>query len=266
MKTTATTTLNNIISNWTGDTDIFDVIIKDPQITGIPTIYSYNSETIVRHIINSYGEWLFVYNTLPNPFQHVTTTDAESQFTFYWLDYIADNMINFQRIGHAYNLIYNPINSYMKNTNETVGQTGNNNTTTTDDFITATDIPPKNISTHTYGDTAGNDIPTNTTKQSTFDDANFVNTIQNTSSGTETTVNYYDTTGMINPVIKTTNKGTRTKSETNSDDITRNTETTGNIGLIKIQDLIKSEIDLRKFDMLDYIVDGFIKKYCFLAT
>ena len=208
------------------------------------TLAHYSFDTIISEMLEHYAEWQYTmyyidsrYNSHNNPI---------ADFTSKWLDYKNENMGNWQRICVAYNMDYNPIHNYDRvedgttNNNDTVGSS-NNSTNTFEQLNDAT-------TTHDYNPNSTDGISTEYYSTTYDDTTNPKLTGKNNMKGIERT---------------TTNNGTtqttyaNTANTEQSSNGTHHLEVRGNIGVTTTQQMIESEMNLRKFNFLQYIIDGF---------
>ena len=183
MKTTASITIIELLKNYSpsGELDkTFDIDIRDSQVEGNPLLYGYVYGNVLNNLITRYGDWSYIYLDLQT--KYTSYNDPLNDFILLWLNYKYDNMLNWERIAHAYNLQYNPIHNYDRNETETIGRTNNgDNTTSFNDYKIKQDIPPKSVTKHTFGDDSGGNLPTSTQSKTTYDSSDFVNDIQSVS-------------------------------------------------------------------------------------
>lgn len=132
--------------------------------------------------------------------------------------------------------------------------------------------------TQTRGDTGDvqvtasntNDI-TVTNQVSPFNDADFKNRdkteTSDNSSGEQTTTQNLNSTGNANTTGTTTSKNTGTVNVNDTGTIKRTYEDLeqGNIGITMSQQMAQAERDYVKFNIVDYIIDDFKKRFCILV-
>lgn len=267
MMTTKTITIVDLLKNWIFTNppadDVFHVVITDPQTDGNPVIYDYMPDNIIRVLIERYTDWLFPYCCIQSQFTNYN--DPHNTFSDAWIDYKTDNMPNWQRIAHAYNIYYNPIHNYDRNETETYTKTNNHlNSDSYDNYKIKQDVPPLVNTTHSYGNgKTGNDAVDNITNVSLTNtyDGTLVDTTTDKITGSETTTNQYTNDKTT---VDTEYTGTHTLSGNNNENLNRNLQINGNIGVTTSAQMLTDELKLRNFDMLDHIIDNFAKKYLFL--
>ena len=121
---------------------------------------------------------------------------------------------------------YNPIENYNSTETESIEMSGENSTTS-------------EISTTTTGETTTNTTGETTETLSPYDSENFNNNSKNNSSGI--------TTENSSSSDNSSNTMSGTSSQTNA----RTLKRSGNIGVTTSQQMIQSEIELRKNDMIN---------------
>lgn len=208
------------------------------------TLAHYSCDTIISEMLEHYAEWQYTmyyidsrYNSHNNPI---------ADFTNKWLDYKNENMENWRRICDAYNMVYNPIHNYDRiedgstNNNDTVGSS--NNSTNTFEQLNDT------TTTHDYNPNSTDGISTEYYSTTYDDTTNPKLTGKNNMKGVErTTTN--------NGSTQTTYANTANTEQSSNG--THHLEVRGNIGVTTTQQMIESEMNLRKFNFLQYIIDGF---------
>lgn len=262
---TATKTLIEILGDYVpnpaGDGNLFSIKIYDTVSDSngnYPVLYSFSANQVISKMIEMYGLWSFVYINVETNFTDPVNPTAV--FFASWTDYKEDNMTNWQRIAHAYNVQYNPIFNYDRTESETTENSHNNTLTDTyDNYKVSSDIQPKQITTVTKG-VDGNESATITGK-TTYDRDVFTDAVKSVETGKDMTETYYDTEKTT---LDTTYSGGKTESSTGNDNITRKLNVSGNIGVTSTQSMITQEMQLRRFEMLDYIIVNFVRKYLVL--
>lgn len=208
------------------------------------TLAHYSFDTIISELLEHYSEWQYTmfyidsrYNSHSNPI---------ANFTRKWLDYKSENIENWKRICVAYSLDYNPIHNYDRvedgtnNNNGTVASSNNSTNTfeQLNDTTTTHDYNPNNadgICTEYYATTYDD-----TTNPKLASKNNMKGVEQTTTNSGKTQTTYANTAN--------------TEQSSNSD---HHLEVRGNIGVTTTQQMIESEMNLRKFNLLQYIIDGF---------
>lgn len=268
VQTTQTIKIVDLLKDWVltnpPDNDVFHVIITDPQTDGNPVIYEYTADNIIRVLIERYTEWLFPYCSIQSRYTNYNA--PHNTFFDAWLDYKADNMPNWERIAHAYNLYYNPIHNYDRTENEYYKKDDNHSKTQSyDDFRVKQDVPPLVNSTHAYGNgKTGNDAVDSITSliQTNTYDGTLTDTTTDKTTGTETTTYEYSDN---KETVDTQYTGSQTISGYNGESLNRSLKAYGNIGVTTSAQMVNEELKLRNFDMLDHIIENFAKKYLLLA-
>lgn len=125
---------------------------------------------------------------------------------------------------------YNPIENYNSTETESTEMTGTNSTTS-------------EISTTATGETTSNTTGETTETLSPYDSENFNNNSKNNSSA--------NTTENTSSSDNSSNTMSGTSSQTNA----RTLKRTGNIGVTTSQQMIQSEIELRKNDLINDFFD-----------
>lgn len=228
--------------------DAFNITItntvKDQNGEHTVTLAHYPFDSIISELLEHYAE--FQYTMFYIDSRYNNHNNPVANFTSKWLDYKNENMENWRRICVAYSLDYNPIHNYDRiedGTNNSIGTVGSSNNSTNtfeqlNDTTTTHDYNPNNvdgISTEYYS--------------TTYDDTtNPKLTGKNNTKGIErTTTN--------NGSTQTTYANTA-NTEQNSN-VNHHVEVRGNIGVTTTQQMIESEMKLRKFNLLEYIIEGF---------
>lgn len=242
-------TITEILGDYipTDSNDAFSISIKDIEGN---IIMEYTSEETIEHMLEKFSDWSYVYNstttryTADNPLHSLIRT-----FVYYKVN----NADNWTRIATAYTAKYNPIHNYDRTesstTSHTFNETGTNNTTAT---ATNTQLTP-DISTLKYGDNENSGVKTTNTS-TTYDNQNPFETTASTTTGSQTNTNTMGTR-------KNDSSADGNYNRNYSDNNIYNSETSGNIGVTKTTDMIESEIKLRNFEYLDYILDNFASRY-----
>lgn len=163
--------------------------------------------------------------------------------THYW---------TFDKWVRAINISYDPLENYDRREEWT---------DTSKDSGTATSAT-NNDSTDTSTDKTTNDLTnsgTTTTDKSAFDDNDYSpydKVTVNSTSG-----NNVDSTHTNTLQGNTTN----TSSANNESETKRSGRTHGNIGVTTSQQMLQSELDIAKFNLINQITDLFIKDFCVMT-
>lgn len=236
---------------------LWDYVPTDPvtddvfhiTVTGDRTYYDFTYDDVINRLMTDYGDWSFVYNDLQTRY---TVTDPLIAFLRQWIDYKNDNMDNWLRIAKAYNSEYNPIHNYDRTEEHTAKSNWADHTSNSGSDSTNQTTPVESTSTHYYNPDNSEGIKI-TNKSTTFDNENLVDTVSNTTTG------YERTTNDLGEMLTTVTRGTEVDRTGNNEITEDTTRTKGNIGITTTQQMIQAEIELRKLDMLTYIIDGFAK-------
>ena len=218
--------------------------VKDETGEHTVTLVHYPFDTIISELLEHYAEWQYTmfyidsrYNSHNNPI---------ANFTSKWLDYKYENLENWRRICVAYAMDYNPIHNYDRiedgtnNNNGTIGSS--NNSTNTFEQLNDT------TTTHDYNPNNADGITTEYYSTTYDDTTNPKLTSKNNMKGVEQTT----TNGG-----KTQTTYDNTSNTTQNNNGTHHVEVKGNIGVTTTQQMIESKMKLRKFNLLQYIIDGF---------
>lgn len=135
------------------------------------------------------------------------------------------------KLYNVLNSEYNPIENYNRVENTTINNTGNE---TNNETISNSEV-------FTGGHT-NNNTNENTHKISAFNDENFSNDSNDVNNSTDE-FTYNDETK--------TNKGTNTLTKTNKGTNKTQSTISGNIGVTTTQQMIVSEIELRKYNLVN---------------
>lgn len=202
--------------------------------------------------------------------------DAESQFEKVFKNFIKRRQKDFNLIYQSlYDYTYNPIENYNRMEESDIIKGGKDSNVTTG----------HNDTTYNYGSVDKRDDNLTSTAQSTATDSNggedsitkFVSGFNqpNTLNESERELSTYGKITTSNADTTSKNTGTQTNSKTGTD--TNNTETTsnteinyggtekttsnihGNIGVTTSQQMITAELEMRKYNLLENILDEFIE-------
>lgn len=226
---------------------LLEILEQNPQINisvfesvsdSIHTLQLFSVEETQRELLQKYGFMIYPYysNTETDTIQQAVENFVES-----WERFFEKNRVNFTRMYAALIAEYNPINNYDMTENET-------NSETRGEVL------------KTFAPTAENIISESTTTRenvdslvTTFDDVTprLDNRVQNPQTTISTTTN---TVG---------NTETTTQNAPNSGE--RSLTRSGNIGVTTSQQMIESEINLRRFNFVDYVLSEFVKQHCFFV-
>ena len=135
------------------------------------------------------------------------------------------------KLYNVLNSEYNPIENYNRVENTTINNTGNE---TTNENINNSEV--------LTGGHTNNNTNENTHKVSAFNDENFSNDSNDVNNSTDV-FTYNDETK--------TNTGTNTSSKNNTGTNETHSTISGNIGVTTTQQMIVSEIELRKYNLVN---------------
>lgn len=226
---------------------LMEILMENPQIDisvfesasdSIHTLQIFSADETRNELLQKYGFMIYPYysNTETDTIQQ-----AVENFVKSWERFFEKNRVNFSRMYAALIAEYSPINNYDMTETET-------NTETRGEVL------------KTFTPTSENIVSESTTTRenvdslvTTFDDAtprldNRVQNPQTTISTTTNTIGNTETTTQNAP-----DSGERT--------LTRS----GNIGVTTSQQMIESEINLRRFNFVDYVLSEFVKQHCFFV-
>lgn len=235
------------------ENDAFHIKITDTNDNSI-VYYEYNSHEVLTKLINEYAEWSIVYNNIQSKY---TYQEPYLYLLRLWVDFKADNKQNWQRIATAYNSMYNPIHNYDRTETEDYDKTSGYTNTDSYDNYTITSKPADTTVTHVIGNDSNG--LTTTTQSTTYNDDTLVDKLKNTTQGSETTSTTFDSDST------TTYAGTHTLTNNSNEKLNnRNLHVSGNIGVTTTQQMISAEIELRKVDMLEKILNDFAREHLVL--
>lgn len=186
-----------------------------------------SSEDINVYFFTKYGERFFSY------YSDDSEDDGYETFKILWSTYKRNNIFNWTRMLKAYHLEYNPINNYDMTETEITKHEGNNVKETTTSSSTTTDTTTPNKT----------DV--------------YVTSDENPSGRLS---NYTSFSGGTSQ----NNDGTLTENETIAD-VNRTLSRSGNIGVTTSQQMLQSELELRRMDFVDYVLTGFLDKNTFFG-
>lgn len=226
--------------------DVFDILLtktvtKDDGTTDTITLVHYTYDTIISEIMRNYAT--FDYTMFYIGSQYNKHNQIED-FVDKWLNYKTNMIDNWTRIAIAYSLDYNPIHNYDRTETGHRDYTNDSGvyTDSTSNYQSLTDAS----STYDYTD---NDTLTTTNYATTYDDSNNPKI-----SGKTTTKGKYKVStdgGSAQNKINTLSTSGTNQNENYTNNIS------GNIGITTSQQMIQSECDLRKLNLLQHIIRGF---------
>lgn len=258
------TTVNNLIKTMTAEMyDAFNL-----NITGEneETLFSVDGENVLKTLSGLYGTWCFVYesdNIFPGDVAHPL-----SDFLAAWNLFCYDNLPNLTNILKAYTEEYKPLENYRMEEEHTAASTWGKTHTDTGAETTETEIHTNNTTTTEIDD----DNPvTDTQYSTTYDDTvNNRKTGESVSTGTTSTHNITapDVDGVAQnrtKVSKSFDGHGYTESGTDSTTLDKTTRS-GNIGVTTSQQMLQSELDVRRFTPLRFFIDKFAHDTLILST
>lgn len=167
-----------------------------------------------------YLMWLLRYST----FNYISDDESEIKSYMGILSKIYSE--RFTKSVNALLTDYNPIENYNSTETESIEMSGTNSTTS-------------ELSTTATGETTTNTTGVTTETLSPYDSENFNNNSKNSSSG--------NTTENTSSSDNSSNTTSGTSSQTNA----RTLKRSGNIGVTTSQQMLQSEIELRKNDLIN---------------
>lgn len=183
------------------------------------------SNDALKNFLIKFADWSFL---------RIDTKTALVQFTEYWNFFQTQNNENMWRAYLALNEEYNPLHNYDKDSK----------ITTETDAHTDTQKNPKVKTTNSGGTT------TSTDKTSPYDAGNsFVNKGQ-----TET----------ILPQVWTETDAFNVDTDYGKQKVVMTEKTAGNIGVTTSAQMLTGELEVRVNNLVDYILNQFVKQYLFL--
>ena len=279
-------TADGIISN----TRLLDIVVDNTNII--------NGDMVTQILLASYGDKCYKVTkayypsavVINYPTEYTTEEkQALSYFLFLWLTFWnADRKASLSRVYSALNLDYDPISNYDRKSEYKEGRRidGETDTNTKTGTRTNTSTETGNITDNlTKQGSESNSGTDNTTHQvTTYDDTSFRNDSKDDNSNTNTLTfnnrqdmrtttfnqhknenvesftNYKDETKKVNTNF---NKTINTTNDLFSEYTHHYDETKGNIGVTTSQQMLQSEIELRKYNLISAYIDEFINTYFF---
>lgn len=224
-----------------------EILMENPQIDisvfesvsdSIHTLQIFSPEKTRNELLQKYGFMLYPYysNTETDTIQQGVENFVES-----WERFFEKNRVNFSRMYAALIAEYNPINNY-------------------DMAETESNTDTRGEITKTFTPTAENIISESTTTRENVD--SLVTTFDDTTPRLDNRVQNPQTT-----ISTTTNTigNTETTTQNAPDSGERTLTRSGNIGVTTSQQMIESEINLRRFNFVDYVLSEFVKQHCFFV-
>lgn len=226
---------------------IAEIMTETPQIdisvymsvdSAITLVTIFNNEETNAELLQKYGFMIFPYY---DNLEETTLNNAVEKFVESWDRFMSKNKISFGRIWETYVAEYKPLNNYdmteTESSDETRGKTEKIFTPSSDNITSTSTTTRDNVD----------------TLVTTFDDqtARLDTSVENPTTTINTTTNTVGNTETSEQ--KTPNKMSRTLSRS------------GNIGVTTSQQMIQSELDLRKFDFVNYVLTEFVKQNLFFV-
>ena len=163
-------------------------------------------------------------------FPVVMDTDPTHNFILLWQKYIAEWQHSIDSMYNALYSKYEPIQNYNMTEKESVGRKIDKTVTT-----------PTGTTTQSY-------------KSTTFDDANLRNVDETTNTTSMTTTVTPANTQTIPDISGSFNNGE-----------TRKLTRSGNIGVTTSQQMIESELEMRKKSVANWLIEFFVKSYMYMV-
>lgn len=227
--------------------DVFDILLtktdtNDDGQSETVTLAHYPFDLVIGEILRNYAT--FDYTMFYIDSRYNSHNQPVVNFVEEWSNYKRNMLENWTRIAIAYSLDYNPIHNYDRHetghrdyTNDSgiyTDSTSNyellTDAETTYDYPEATKLTTTNYAT-TYDDTANPKISGKTETNGKY-------TVTNKGGNSQNKLNSLSTTG--------------TEHDENYTNII-----SGNIGITTSQEMITSEYNLRKLNLLQHIIRGF---------
>ena len=246
------TRLKEIIDEYdVEDLELYNITIYKEGTSDV--LWSAQGESVIREMFRKYSQWFFVWDddrpswdTLAQP-----VTDFENA----WSLFKYNNGHNWDRIINTLFQDYNPLENYDRTEDHTKSSEWSKGHDDRGKLIGDSDV---------HSDTT-------TTQTNNLTDTQYATTYDNTTmdrktgkvdnSGTVTTRNATaaDAGGVAaNRTHTETSYDEHGYDESGTEDITaEHTAVHGNIGVMSSQEMLLKELEVRKFNMLDYIIDKF---------
>lgn len=216
--------------------DLFDAIELTPLL---------NKDNLIQHLIDKWGQ-VDLYQSDPRIVRRKINT-------FFLLNYD-----NFAKMAEVLQAEYNPIENYDRNetTGEVrdTGRSGSNNNTTAN---TGTSENNTSSTGSTVDNVGGYNVEHTVSafNENTYQPSSKDTTSARSDSGT-------NTNAMASDGRTTENEQQNGMfAENTLDDFNRTSRVHGNIGVTTSQQMIQSELELRKFNIYDYIADLFAGEF-----
>lgn len=217
-------------------TPTIDISVYMSVDSAITLVTIFNSEELNAEFLQKYGFMIFSYydNTEESIFNNAVEKFVES-----WERFMSKNKISFGRIWESYVAEYKPLNNYdmteTESSSENMGKIEKIFTPSSEKINSETTTTRDNVDT-------------------------FITTFDDTNARLESSVENPVTTVATST---TTLGNTTTEEQTTPNTLTRTLSRSGNIGVTTSQQMIQSEIELRKFDFVNYVITEFVKQTLF---
>lgn len=250
------TRLKEIIDGYdVEDLALFDVTIYKTDTDEV--LWAATGETLIREMFRKYSQWYFVWdNDRPS---WDTVAQPVTDFENSWALYKYNNGHNWDRIINTLFEEYNPLENYDRTEDHTKASEWSKEHTDKGKLIGDSNV---------HSDTT-------TTQTNNLTDTNYATTYDNQTVDRKTGM--MSNSGTVTSRVATAEDAggvakNRTHSETSYDnhgydesgteDVTNeHTNVHGNVGVTSSQEMLQRELDVRKFNMLEYIIDRFAHDY-----
>ena len=160
------------------------------------------------------------------------------------------------RLYKTTQLEYNPIENYDRTEEWTEGE---NSARSVDAETTGNSTTDSTGSTNTSGTTSASD--TGQKYVSAYNETDYTPTEKNTNTQTGNSETAQNEEGTV--TVKTA--ADTTTNETEKRDMVRSGRTHGNIGVTTSQQMIEQERQISEYNIIDYIINSFKKRFCLLV-
>lgn len=235
------------------DLALFNVTIYKDGTETQEVLWSATGESLIREMFRKYSQWFFVWDDDRPSWD--TVAQPVTDFENAWSLFKYNNGHNWDRIINTLFKDYNPLENYDR----------------TEDHTRASDWSKEHTDKGKLIGDSNIHSDTTTTQTNNLTDTQYATTYDNQTvdrktgkvdnSGTVTTRN---ATAADSGDVAANRTHTETSydnhgyDESGTDNITNeHTSVHGNIGVMSSQDMLKQELEVRKFNMLDYIIDSF---------
>lgn len=242
------------------DYDVEDLALYTVTIykTGTDEVlWSTQGETLIRELFRKYSQWFFVWDDDRPSWD--TVAQPVTSFENAWALYKYNNGHNWDRIINTLFEDYNPLENYDRTEDHTKSSEWSKEHGDRGKIIGDSNV---------HSDTT-------TTQTNNLTDTNYATTYDNQTVDRKTGMS--SNAGTVTSRVATADDAggvaaNRTHSETaydnhgynesGTDNITaEHTNVHGNVGVTSSQEMLQKELDVRKFNMLEYIIDRFAHDY-----